>query len=917
MSAETAQLDFNVRGMTCASCVAHVEKALTATPGVSAANVNLATERVDVTLAPGADPTAIVKSVSDAGYEPVVETIELGVGGMTCASCVAHVEKALKAVPGVLEANVNLATERASVRALSGPGLGDRLRRAISAAGYEPRRIETDAGATDRERARREAEMKTLRFNLILSALLTAPVFILEMGGHLVPAFHHWTMMTIGEEMVRQLSFLFATLVLFGPGLVFFLKGVPALLRGQPDMNALVAVGTLSAYLYSCVATFLPQLLPEGAAHVYFEAAVVIVTLILFGRFLEARAKGRTSEAIRALAKLQPRTARVERNGETVDVDIDDVHVGDIVLVRPGERIPTDGVVTSGASHVDESMVTGEPAPVAKSAGAAVTGATVNGAGAFSFRATRVGADTTLAGIIRMVEQAQGAKLPIQAMVDRVTAVFVPAVFAVAALTFVVWMLVGPEPRLTYALVSAVAVLIIACPCAMGLATPAAIMTGTGRAAELGVLFRKGEALQTLQDVTLIAFDKTGTLTFGKPRLTDLVAAPGENESDLLRLLASVEAQSEHPVAAAVVAAAKDRGVALAPVTSFESVSGMGVAGVVDRREIAIGAQRYMAALGVDTTAFEENAAAFSEDGKTPFYVAVDGKARAILCVADELKPTTRPAIDALHAIGVKTAMITGDDARTANAIARRLGIDEVVAGVMPDGKVATLERLRETNRIAFVGDGVNDAPALAAADAGVAIGTGTDIAIEAADVVLMSGDLARVPAALALSRATMRNIKQNLFWAFGYNALLIPVAAGALYPVNGMQLSPMLGAGAMALSSTFVLTNALRLRRFKPPTIAEAPLPPAAHETPAPVEAPAPITQDNKEETMTTFNVKDMTCGMCVKHVTKAVQAVEPNADVKVDLATGKVEVSPTPKDPAALAKAITDAGYPAQVAA
>jgi P-type Cu+ transporter len=449
-------------------------------------------------------------------------------------------------------------------------------------------------------------------------------------------------------------------------------------------------------------------------------------------------------------------------------------------------------------------------------------------------------------------------------------------------------------------------VLIIACPCAMGLATPAAIMTGTGRAAELGVLFRKGEALQTLQDVTLIAFDKTGTLTFGKPRLTDLVAAKGEKDDALLRLAASAEAQSEHPVAAAIVAAAKDRGLKLAPVASFQSVSGMGVAGVVERHRLAIGAERYMASLRFDSSAFAESAAALSEEGKTPFYVAIDGKVRAILCVADDLKPTTKPAIDALHSIGVKTAMITGDDARTAKAIARRLGIDEVVAGVMPDGKVATLEKLREGHKVAFVGDGVNDAPALAAADAGIAIGTGTDIAIEAADVVLMSGDLAKVPAALAISRATMRNIKQNLFWAFGYNALLVPVAAGVLYPVNGMQLSPMLGAGAMALSSVFVLTNALRLRRFQPPVIAEAPLPPAVHEV-----------EIDKEENMTTFNVKDMTCGMCVKHVTKAVQAVEPGAEVKVDLATGKVDVSPTPKDPAALAKAITEAGYPAQVAA
>ena len=909
---KSRSLDFNVRGMTCASCVTHVEKALAAAPGVLGASVNLAAERANVTLAPGADPAQIAKAVSDAGYDPVVETLELGVGGMTCASCVAHVEKALREVPGVLDAQVNLATERATVRALAGPALVDQLRHAIAGAGYEPRRIESDAGAPDRERARREEELSALRVRLTAAAALTLPVFVLEMGGHVIPAFHHWTMATIGEEMVRHISFLFASVVLFGPGLVFYLKGVPALLRGKPDMNALVAVGTLSAYLYSVVATFLPQLLPAGAVHVYYEAAVVIVTLILFGRYLEARAKGRTSEAIRALARLQPKTARVERNGETVDVDIGDVRVGDIVLVRPGERIPTDGVVTSGASHVDESMVTGEPAPVAKTIGASVTGATVNGAGAFAFRATRVGADTTLAGIIRMVEQAQGAKLPIQAMVDRVTAVFVPAVFAIALLTFIIWMLIGPEPRLTYALVNAVAVLIIACPCAMGLATPAAIMTGTGRAAELGVLFRKGEALQTLRDVTLIAFDKTGTLTFGKPRLTDLIAARRVDGDEALRLAASVETQSEHPVGAALVAAAKDRGLALSPVADFRAIAGMGVAGAVGRRKVAIGAERYMNSLGLDTRDFDENAAALTAEGKTPFYIALDGKLAAIVSVADDLKPTTKPAIDALHAMGVKTAMITGDDARAAHAIARRVGIDEVVAGVMPDGKVATLERLREGQKVAFVGDGVNDAPALAAADAGIAIGTGTDIAIEAADVVLMSGDLAKVPTALAISRATMRNIAQNLFWAFGYNALLIPVAAGALFPVNGMLLSPMLGAGAMALSSVFVLTNALRLRRFAPPAGAAA----TAHaETAARIDELSET--DRQEETMTTFNVKDMTCGMCVKHVTKAVQTVLPGAEVSVDLATGKVEVTPTPNDPQALANAITDAGYPAQVAA
>ncbi len=820
---QTETLDFDVKGMTCASCVAHVEKALTQTPGVTAARVNLATERAEVDLGPGADPAKIASAVTEAGYESVIETIDIGVGGMTCASCVAHVEKALRGVPGVIEATVNLATERASVRALSGPGLSDRLRKAIIEAGYEPQNIETDAGAGDRERARRAEEMQTLQRRLLIAAALAAPVVILEMGGHMIPAFHHWVMATIGEERVRYISFIFTTLALFGPGLVFYLKGVPALLRGQPDMNALVSVGTLSAYLYSVVATFLPHLLPAGAVHAYYEAAVVIIVLILLGRYLEARAKGQTSEAIRALARLQPKTAHVERDGATQDIDIDDVRAGDIVLVRPGERIPTDGVVVSGASYVDESMVSGEPEPVAKKADALVTGGTVNGAGAFSFRATRVGADTTLAGIIRMVEQAQGAKLPIQATVDKVTAIFVPIVFGIATLAFAIWMMVGPEPRLTHALVAAVSVLIIACPCAMGLATPAAIMTGTGRAAELGVLFRKGEALQTLRDVTLIAFDKTGTVTYGKPRLTDLVARNSEDESRLLQCVASVEAQSEHPVASAIVAAAKERDLAILPVNDFVAIAGMGVTGVVEGQKLAIGAGRFMTSLGVDTKDFDDRATALTADGKTPFYVAMDGKLVAILSVADDLKPTSKAAIAALHAMGVKTVMISGDDARTAQAIARRVGIDEVVAGVMPDGKVATLERLRQNHKIAFVGDGVNDAPALAAADAGIAIGTGTDIAIEAADVVLMSGDLAKVPTALAISRATMRNIAQNLFWAFGYNAILIPVAAGALYPVNGMQLSPMLGAAAMGLSSVFVLTNALRLRRFTPPEVETA----------------------------------------------------------------------------------------------
>jgi heavy metal translocating P-type ATPase len=906
------RLSFGVRGMTCASCVSHVEKALRNAPGVLEAAVNLATERADVALAPRADLDAIARAVTEAGYEPVIETIELGVGGMTCASCVAHVEKALRAVPGVLQADVNLATERARVRALAGRDIAAELRRAVAQAGYEPRSLSEGKEAIDRERAQREAETLSLRNRLIFSAALTAPVLALEMGAHSIPGFGDWIMQILGHQTPLYVSFLLATLVLAGPGRQFYVKGFPALLRGRPDMNALVATGTISAYLYSVLVTFAPSLLPRGAANVYYESACVIVTLILFGRFLEARAKGRTSEAIRALARLQPKTARVLRGGETVEVPIDDVVVGDLIAIRPGERIPTDGTVTQGSSYVDESMVTGEPTPVAKNVGSQVTGATVNTTGAFTFQATRVGADTVLAGIIRMVEQAQGAKLPIQALVDRVTGVFVPIVFAMAAATFVAWLAFAPQGDISYALVNAVAVLIIACPCAMGLATPAAIMTGTGRAAELGILFRKGEALQSLRDVTLIAFDKTGTLTRGRPELTDLAPAAGFSAEEPLRLAASVEAHSEHPIASALVTAAEARGLSVAPCQSFSATPGMGVAAVVEGKNVAVGAGRYMRSLGVDPSEFDAVAARLSNDGKTPLFVAIDGRLAAVLSVADALEPTSVDAIAALHKEGVATAMVTGDDERTARAIAAKLGIDEVVAGVLPEGKLAALERLRENRKIAFVGDGVNDAPALAAADVGVAIGTGTDIAIEAADVVLMSGHVSKVPAALALSRATLRNIKQNLFWAFAYNVILIPVAAGVLYPLNGTLLSPMLAAGAMALSSVFVLTNALRLRRFEPPTGANAP-----HGAPPSVES-VPKTRhiEESKEMATTFDVQEMSCGKCAAHVTKAVQSVEPGAEVKVDLATGKVEVSPA-KDPDALAKAITEAGYPARIAA
>ncbi|MDD2047713.1 heavy metal translocating P-type ATPase [Pseudomonas putida] len=819
-----SRLSLPVEGMTCASCVGRVERALKAVPGVHTAAVNLATERADITFSAAADPQAAVRAIEGAGYNVREEAAELAIEGMTCASCVGRVEKALAKIPGVVEANVNLATERARVRYLAGVVSTGDLEAAIKRAGYSARRLSAEnANADDQDSERRESESRSLRRSLLIAAILSLPVFILEMGSHLIPGMHHWVLENVGQQTNWYIQFVLATLVLFGPGLRFFQKGVPALLRGAPDMNSLVAVGTAAAYGYSLVATFAAQVLPQGTANVYFEAAVVIVTLILLGRTLEARAKGKTSQAIKRLVGLQAKTARVERNGNSIEIPLDQVTTGDIVFVRPGEKIPVDGEVVEGASYVDESMISGEPVPVSKGLGDEVVGGTLNKTGAFSFRVTKIGANTVLAQIIRLVEEAQGSKLPIQALVDKVTMWFVPAVMVAATLTFLIWLIFGPDPALTFALVNAVAVLIIACPCAMGLATPTSIMVGTGRAAELGVLFRKGEALQALRDVTVIALDKTGTLTKGRPELTDLITAEDFAYDEVLALVAAVETRSEHPIAEAIVVAAQQRNLAVAAVEDFNATPGFGVSARVAGRTIAVGADRFMTHLGLDVSSFLSTAKRLGEQGKSPLYAAIDGRLAAVIAVADPIKESTPEAIKALHALGLKVAMITGDNAATAAAIAKQLGIDEVAAEVLPDGKVAALKKFRSDGaRVAFVGDGINDAPALAEADVGLAIGTGTDVAIEAADVVLMSGDLRGVPNAIALSQATIRNIKQNLFWAFAYNAVLIPVAAGVLYPLNGSLLSPIFAAAAMALSSVFVLGNALRLKRLQAPMAIE-----------------------------------------------------------------------------------------------
>ncbi len=806
----------------------------------------------------------MVAAIGKAGYEALIEKARFDVEKLKCASCVNHAEKAFKSVAGVVEANVNLATNTGTVRFVAGVTDAETLAKAGTSAGYPAHEIKPDGprpSATDRQ----GKETRDLSRALILALVLTAPVFALEMGTHLFPAFHHFVMKTIGMQVSRIAEFVLTALVLFGPGLRFFTTGLPALWRGTPDMNALVALGAGAAFVYSTLVTFTPGLFPAGTQHVYFESGAVIVTLILLGRSLEARAKGRTGAAIVHLIGLKPRTALVLREGSRVEVAVEDVAVGDIVLVKPGEKVPVDGQVIEGSSFVDESMLTGEPSPVLKALGADVVGGTLNTTGSFSFRVDKTGVATVLAQIIRMVEQAQGAKLPIQALADKVTAWFVPAVMGIAGLTFLIWLWLGPAPAVSYALIQMVAVLIIACPCAMGLATPTSIMVGIGRAAQMGILFRKGDALQTLANVSAIALDKTGTITKGRPELTDCLTAPGFDPADVLAMAAAVEARSEHPIAAAITAAAKEAGAAIKPAAGFETSApgtprraltwrkcfswpklsrrvnhldgsgqqagasdaqaanfaarpGLGVEAFVEGHHVAVGADRFMKSQGIDVKGFAEPAARFAADAKTPLYVAIDGKLAGLIAIADPIAPTARHAVEALRGLGLEVIMVTGDNRRTAAAVAKAVGIDTVVAEVLPEGKLASLRELRARHRtIAFVGDGINDAPALAEADVGLAIGGGTDVAIEAADVVLMTNDLRAAATAAALSRVTMRNIKQNLFWAFAYNIILIPVAAGALYPSFGILLSPMLAAGAMAFSSVFVVSNALRLRRFTP----------------------------------------------------------------------------------------------------
>ena len=822
----TKTLDIDVGGMTCAACVGRVERGLKKVAGVQDASVNLATERATVTFDPAVtNPAALVRQVADTGYEARTAELSFPVQGMTCAACVGRVERALNRVDGVLGASVNLATERASVQYLPAATSPAQLREAVKNAGYDvPDEAAQAQSRLDAERERKEHEIAGQRRALTVAAAFSIPLFIISMVPMLSPPLHHWLLGTVGERPLNWLMLALAAPVQFGPGLRFYRTGWAALRHRSPDMNTLVMIGTTAAFAYSLAVTLAPQWFPEASRHVYYEASAVVITLILLGKLFEAIAKGRSSEAMRTLLALQPQTARIKRAEEVQEVGVDSVRVGDLVLVRSGERLPVDGEVVEGRSYVDESMLTGESIPVLKESGAKVTGGTVNGTGAFTFRATGVGADTALSRIIRMVEDAQQSRPPIQGLADRVVNVFVPIVLVIAALTFAGWFLAGGETALTNALIHAVAVLIIACPCAMGLATPVSIMVGSGRAAQMGVLFRTGAALEGLGEAQVVAVDKTGTVTRGQPEVTDVVMAEGERqmemaEGELLRLAAAAESSSEHPLARAIerAAAAFPSSITHHP-SSFEAVPGYGIRATVDGKRVEVGAARFMAQLGLPLGELGTQADELAARARTPVFVAVDGKLSGLLGVADPVRDGSVQAIENLKAQGLEVAMITGDAQATAQAVAAETGVSRVLAEVLPEGKADAVTGLQQGGRsVAFVGDGINDAPALAKADVGVAIGTGTDVAVETADVILMSGDLRGVPNAIALSRATLRNIKMNLFWAFAYNVVLIPVAAGALSRW-GLNLSPVLAAAAMGLSSVFVLTNALRLRGFQPP---------------------------------------------------------------------------------------------------
>lgn len=821
-SRRSAKASVRVTGMTCTTCAATIKKGLSETQGVKQAKVDFTSEKAYVEYDPAeVDLTKIKNTISQIGYGVATKKSIFPVGGMTCASCIARVEDALMSVPGVISASANLASEKATVEYLEDTELAE-LRRAVRDAGYE---LGPETQALEDVTIAAKREIRALKQRLIVATVLGVSIMVMGFG----PSF-------VGKP---YLLWALATPVQFWAGWRFYRGAWGALRHKTADMNTLIAVGTSAAYVYSMVAVLFPSLFTSAGLepHLYFEVSALIIALVLLGRFLEARARSRTSEAIKKLIGMQPKTALVIADGQEREVPVDDLQVGDLVLVRPGERVPVDGIVRQGYSSIDESMITGESIPVEKKVGDEVIGATVNQTGSLQVEASKVGKDTMLAHIIRMVEEAQGSKAPIQRLADVIASYFVPVVIGIAIITFIIWYFVGPPPALTFALLNFVAVLIIACPCALGLATPTAIMVGTGKGAEHGILIRNGEALERAHQINTVLLDKTGTLTRGEPALTDIVAVPSYSKEEVLRLAASAEHSSEHPLGEAVVKAALENKLDLSPPSEFNAIPGRGVEALVEGEELLLGNLRLMKERGFALNGMEEKADRLFGEGKTTMFLALDGQVVGIIALADTLKPNAKEVVNELHRMDIETAMLTGDNRRTAEAIAREVGIDRVLAEILPEHKAEEVKKMQREKVVAMVGDGINDAPALAQADVGIAIGTGTDVAMETGDITLISGDLMGIATAISLSKRTMRTIKQNLFWAFAYNTALIPVAAGVLYLVFGQTgvpsglhfilgdygfLNPILAAAAMAASSITVVSNSLRLRGFKPAGLAK-----------------------------------------------------------------------------------------------
>jgi Cu+-exporting ATPase len=816
---KSEKANINITGMTCTTCAATIAKALVERKGVKQAKVNFASEKASVEYDPATvDLPQIKDTISQLGYGVATRKSIFPVRGMTCASCVARVEEALNSVPGVVTASVNLASEKATVEYIEGTEKAD-LRRAVKDAGYE---LGAEAETLEDVATASQREIRRTRNRFILAVVLAAFIMALM-----------WTPDFSGK---LYLLWALATPVQFWAGWRFYRGTWGALKHRTADMNTLIAVGTSAAYFYSVVAVLFPAIFTAGGleAHVYFDTSAMIIALILLGRFLEARARGRTSEAIKRLIGMQPKMAMVIRGGEEIEIPVEEVQVGDLILVRPGERVPVDGIVQQGNPSIDESMVTGESIPVEKGEGNEVIGATINKTGSFQFKATRIGQDTTLARIIRLVEEAQGSKAPIQRLADVIASYFVPVVIGIAVITFIIWYFVGPPPALTFAFLNFIAVLIIACPCALGLATPTAIMVGTGKGAEHGILIRSAEALERFQKVNTVLLDKTGTLTRGEPEVIDIVAVSTCSKEKVLSLAASVEHDSEHPLGEAVVKAALEKKLKISPGVNFKAVPGHGAEASVDKKKLLLGNLKLMEDRGLSLNGLEEKANDLRLKGKTVMFLGVDSEVVGIIGLADIVKPNAGEVVAELHKMGIEVGMLTGDNKHTAEAIAREVGIDRVLAEVLPEHKSEEVKKLQDAGKVvAMVGDGINDAPALAQADIGIAIGTGTDVAMETGDITLISGDLGGIVTAISLSRRTMRTIKQNLFWAFAYNTVLIPVAAGILYLAFGNTgvpsglnfilgnygfLNPILAAAAMAASSITVVSNSLRLRSFKPP---------------------------------------------------------------------------------------------------